>query len=618
MRTPRKYIYLCIAVAALALSGDRTLAAAPLKIQYRLSILQPTTHLVDVEISVTGVADPALDFAMPAWAPGRYAIYDFAKNVQEFAAVGAAGQPLPWSKLDKQTWHVDARSAGGTVTVRYRVYGNDLTGTFSQIDSTHASLAGPSLFMYVAGHIPDPVALSIGAPAEWKTVSGFSESTTERAFTAPNYDRLADTPIELCSQCTLETFTEGGKTIRVLIHSFAERDSDSSKLVEGLKAIVHSELAMMPEPDLTHYTFLFHFAPGVPMGDGMEHLDSTFIVMRNSLSDGSLGETLEIASHEFFHVWNVKRLRPVGLGPFDYSREQYSNSLWFAEGVTTYYSFVHLYRAGLLDREEYLHRIAEEIRTLESDPGRKLMSAESSSFHAWFYDRSPQMQQTNFANTTISYYNKGAVLGLLLDLEIRARTEGRKSLDDVLVAMYSKFYSAAQENYYLPGRGYEDKDILAAANEVTGSDLTDFFNRYIQGTEPLPYKSVLAAAGLELRIATPEGAPPSLGILSARVPGGVAITSVRPGSAAERGGLSRDDILTAVDDLSLTTVDLKDRLRMYPPGTAVPFTVERHGRQSRITVTLDPPVPTEYSLENLSGATPQQSAVREGWLAMKR
>ena len=354
------------------------------------------------------------------------------------------------------------------------------------------------------------------------------------------------------------------------------------------------------------------------MGDGMEHLNSTAIITGQRLSEADLTEAFDLTAHEFFHLWNVKRLRPAGLGPFDYTREQCTNELWFAEGVSSFYSCVFRYRAGILTREQFLGRLAEEIRTIEGEPARKVMSAESSSFHAWFYDRSPQMQQTNFANTTFSYYNKGAVLGLLLDLEIRARTQGRKSLDDVFITLYRKFYQTSPESYYLSGRGYTDDDVLAAASEVAGADLGDFFARYVRGTDPLPYDSILAAAGLRLRIAAAPDAPPALGILTERAPGGVRIKAVRPGSAAEAAGLSRNDVITAVDGLSLETTDLKDRLDIYPPKAEVPLTVERRGRATRIAVGLDPPIPNVYTLEAIPNPTPEQLAVRNSWLAQQR
>jgi predicted metalloprotease with PDZ domain len=536
--------------------------------------------------------------------------------VQEFEATGAQGQALAWTDLDKQTRHVDVRQAGGIVKARYRVFANDLNGSFSQFDNTHANLNGPSIFMYIAGHKSNPLTLTVDAPQDWQLISGFSESTSERTFQAPNYDRLVDTPIEASTRTKLAQFQEQGKTIRVAVHAYDEDDTDTSKLLEGLKKIVHAEMALMPAPDFERYTFIFHFAPDISMGDGMEHLDSTQIIVRGSLSS-SLDEALETAAHEFFHLWNVKRLRPAEVGPFDYTREVYTPSLWFAEGVTTYVGYLCLLRSGLWTREKFLGHLCDEISVLEEEPGRTLMSAESSSFHAWFYDRSPQMQETNFPNSTISYYNKGALLGMLLDLEMLSRTQGAKSLLDVLSSLYHKFYETPPATYYGPGRGYNEPDILEAVNEVAGSDFTPFFESYVRGTAPLPYGGALGVAGLALQSRVPEGAPPRIGITALPDNRGIRVFAVRPGGAADRAGLGRDDLLIAVDDQSLATADLNERLKAYPPGASVLFTVERHGRQEIINLTLEPPVPNLYSIQDLPAATPTQTAIRDRWLKGK-
>jgi predicted metalloprotease with PDZ domain len=588
-------------------------ASLPLQLEYRLVLAHPNLHMVTVEITAGQVSGDSLDFAIPAWSPGRYAIYDFAKNVQEFEAAGATGQVLPWRNLDKQTWRVDAREAGGTVKVRYRVFANDLNGSFSHFDSTHANLNGPSIFMYISGHKPDPLSLAVDAPKGWQLISGFSESTSDRTFRAPNYDRLIDTPIEVSPEIKLARFEVQGKTIRVAVHSYDEDDTDISKLVEGIKKIVRAEMAWMPAPDFEHYTFIFHFDPAVSLGDGMEHLNSTQIITRGSLAS-SLDETLETAAHEFFHLWNVKRLRPAALGPFDYTREAYTPSLWFAEGVTTYMGYLGLLRSGVWTRKQFLDQLSREVHALEEEPGRRLMSAESSSFHAWFYDRSPQMQETNFANSTISYYNKGALLGMLLDLEIQAGTQGGKSLCDVLSLLYHKCYEAPPATYYGPGRGYEESDIRDAVSEVAGSDFTPFFESYVRGAAPLPYNEVLGLAGLALRVGVTEGSPPSMGIISQPDTRGARILVVRPGGAADRAGLGRDDLLISVDNQSLATEDLDERLKPYPAGATVPITVERHGRRETLEVTLDPPVQDAYSIQELAGATPGQTAIRKRWL----
>lgn len=588
-----------------------------LELSYSLDMERPSTHLLHVEITATAVKEPLLRFVMPAWAPGRYAIYDFAKNVQEFSAVGANGEALPWQQPDKQTWTVNTAGCGGTVKVRYKVFANDLTGSFSQFDTSHAAINGASVFMYLPGNKPDPLTLTVHPPQGWKIVSGFSMSLTQTTFQVPNYDVLIDTPLEIGADCWVNDFEEDGKTFRVVVHSYPDQSGDAgnrSALVDGLKKIVRSEMAMMPTPDFTHYTFLFHFDPALPMGDGMEHLDSTDIIVHGMLSGSGVSEALETAAHEFFHLWNVKRLRPAGLGPFDYSREVYTPSLWFVEGITTYYSYVTLLRSGIWSQQEFLDRLAGEARALREAPGRRLMSAESSSFHAWFYDRSPQMQETNFANSTISYYNKGALLGMLLDLEIRSATHGQKSLDDVIRLMYEKFYESPATGYYLRGRGYAEKDILDAVNQVAGSDLTPFFQQYVAGTAPLPYNEILAKAGMALQIATSSQAPPSLGVLVEPVDTGIRIIDVLPGGAAGRAGLSRDDVLVSVDDQSLATESLAGRLSIYSAGARVPFEVERHGNRFFVTVQLDPPQPDEYSITELPGASEEQLKIGQGWL----
>lgn len=618
-------VLLCLLVSATtmamrAATGQLTTPKAgphQLELTYTLGMERPSTHLLEVEITAKDVTGPVLRFAMPAWAPGRYAIYDFAKNVQEFTVQGANGQPLPWTQPDKQTWVVNSSDCGGTVAVRYKVFANDLTGSFSQLDTSHGAINGASVFMYLPGNKPDPITLTIHPPQGWKIVSGFSMSLTDTTFHVLNYDILVDTPLEIAPDCWVSDFEEGGRTFRVAVHSYGSSPDEvslRSSLVDGVKKIVRSEMTMMPEPDFKHYTFLFHFDPDIAMGDGMEHLNSTDIIVRGSLSSSGVSQALETAAHEFFHLWNVKRLRPAGLGPFNYSHEVYTRSLWFVEGITTYYSYLNLLRSGIWPQQEFLDRLAGEIRALREDPGRRLMSAESSSFHAWFYDRAPQMQETNFANTTISYYNKGALLGMLLDLEIRSAAHGTKSLDDVMRLMYRKFYESPVTSYYLHGRGYTEADILNAVNQVSGADFAPFFQKYVAGTAPLPYNEIFAKAGLALHIGTSGSAPPSMGVLVEPVDTGDKIFSVIPGGAADRAGLSRDDILISVDDQSLATDTLEDRLGIYSAGAKVLFEVQRRESRRFIYVQLDPPQPDEYSITEVPDATEDQIKIRQGWL----
>jgi predicted metalloprotease with PDZ domain len=597
-----------------ALFANSSPEPTPLDLAYTVRIEHPTAHLLGVDIVARKIDSPELRFVMPAWAPGRYAIYNFAKNVQQFSAVGGNGAALNWIKLDKQTWKVDSGAPQSTIHVHYEVFANDLTGSFSQIDSEHANLNGPSIFMYIDEHKPDPISLTVQAPDKWKVISGFSTSASETTFHAANYDRLVDTPLEISANTTVDQFEEQGKKIQVAVHTYSDDDGDRSRLISGLKKIVRAEMSAMPTPDFDHYLFIFHFVPDIALGDGMEHLNSTQIILQGTVRDNT-PEALETAAHEFFHTWNVKRLRPAALGPFDYTRENYSRSLWVAEGITSYFAYRFLLQSKIWTLDQFYNRLGTEIDTLELEPGRELMSAETSSFSAWFFDRAPQMQETNFTNNTISYYNKGALLGMLLDLEILSSTGGKKSLLDVVHELYHEFYEAPSASYYGPGRGYEESDVLEAINAVTGRDFAPFFGSYVRGTAALPLQDDLTRVGLDLRIETPHDAPPIMGVSVQQENRGARVVAVAPGGPADRAGISRDDLLMDIDDQSLSTDDLTARLAAYPAGATVPFTVERHSRRERIEVTLDPPAPTQYSIVPLPSPAAEQKRLREAWLA---
>jgi len=254
-------------------------------------------------------------------------------------------------------------------------------------------------------------------------------------------------------------------------------------------------------PDLEHYAFLVHFAPDAPSGDGMEHLYSTQIVRTHELGEkGSYDGLLEVTAHEFFHTWNVKRLRPTELGPWDYTKENYTRTLWIAEGITSYYSDLVLTRALLWDEERFFKSLATQILILQETPGRQVMSLEQSSFDSWYYVSPHARQRTNTRNIAVNYYNKGQIVGALLDLEIRKRTGSTRSLDDVFRLLYKRFYTdEPAETYYFKGKGYKPADFLAAVNEVSGSDFTEFFAKFVTGTEELDYNRQLGYAGLSLQ-----------------------------------------------------------------------------------------------------------------------
>ncbi|HEY9402145.1 MAG TPA: hypothetical protein VIQ24_05590 [Pyrinomonadaceae bacterium] len=486
-------------------------------ISYQLSISNPASHLFEVALTVEPPKGAeAVDFQMPRWSPGRYAVFDFAKNVQEVRAETSCppagtcpqGSVLPVTRLDTQTWRVFPQGAiSKGVTFSYKVFANDLSGTFSQLDARHANFNGGSIFMYVVGHKQDPVRLTINAPANWRIINAASERPDQREWQFPNYDILIDTPTEIAPNFTVEEFKVEGKTHRVMVHSFGEEKGQRPALVRDIERVVRAQIALMGTPDYDGYLFMMHFDPTAPRGDGMEHLASTQIISTRALGDkGAAEDALDTAAHEFFHVWNVKRLRPVELGPWDFTRPVSTRSLWIAEGLTNYYGGLMQRRAGVLNDERYFRFLAGAIGSVENAPGNRLISAEEASLIASFIDRTPHYQRTNLAETTVSYYSKGEVIGITLDLLIRGKTQGRASLDDVMRRMYEEFYvRSPAATYYSRGRGYTGADFERTVSQVAGADMSDFFTRHVRGTEPLPYEEAFAHVGLRL-VKTPADA----------------------------------------------------------------------------------------------------------------
>jgi predicted metalloprotease with PDZ domain len=422
---------------------------------------------------------------------------DFAKNIQEFRVTNASGAPLTWDKTDGSRWVV--RTGGAkTIHVRYRSFDNALSGTFSVLDTAHANWNGASLFMYVEGHKQDPVTLSITPPAGWHIMNGDTRTPDQREYRFENYDRLIDTPTEIAPSFLLDSFVVDGKRYRSMVHHNGPASPTARvRFVRDLEKIVRYENSVFSPPPLDEYTFLFNI--GYAGGDGMEHLYSTQIIDRRPFADSlAVLPGISSAAHEYFHVWNVKRVRPAALGPFDYTREQYQPSLWVAEGWTQYYGQAALHRAGITDLNEFYRAMAGVIRDNLTAPGRKEVSARMASFHAPFWDGAPQGQPTNGSQTFFTYYVKGAGLALYLDLYIRANSDGRRSLDDVFQALKRRSWNAPNASYYLQGRGYTELDVERAASEVTGTDMHPWFERYVGGTEDLDYDALLARAGLRV------------------------------------------------------------------------------------------------------------------------
>jgi predicted metalloprotease with PDZ domain len=588
----------------------------PLKsISYQLSMSRPTSHLFEVQIIVEvpeELKDKPLQLQMPKWSPGRYAVFDFAKNVQEFRANS------PVRRIDDQTWSV-APQGKTTVNISYKVFSNDLSGTFSQLDNRHANYNGGSIFMYVVGHKPDPVKLTIHAPSGWRIVNGRTDRPGQTEWQFPNWDIMIDTPTEIAPDWTQDDFKVDGKKYHVVIHSFGPEGGRRAALVKDIEKIVRAEVGMWGPPEFDEYTFLIHFAADDRSGDGMEHLTSTQIIQPGALTDPGVYEgTLGTVAHEFFHVWNVKRLRPQELGPWDFTRPLATRGLWVAEGFTNYYGHLMLRRAALWDDKEFLRRVADTIRGIESAQGSRLMSAEESSLSAPFIDDAPHAQLTNLQNTSISYYPKGELIGLVIDLLVRGRTKGKASLDDVMRDMYEEFYlKSPNSSYYLRGRGYQTEDLERVASRRAGFDLGDYFKRYIRDVEVLPYEEAFAYVGLRL-VKTQAEEPYDAGLsIQFENPREPRIENVRNNSPAEDAGLQVNDQIVLLAGQAVTRESWRRTLARFKPGESIPITVKRDRRTIKTNIVLGQPERFDYRIEEKADATREQKQLRTEWLTGK-
>jgi predicted metalloprotease with PDZ domain len=623
---PTRFFLRATTLFALLLFTAAAISAAesPLaRINYRLAMSRPVSHLFEVSIEAELAENDTaeyIDFQMPRWSPGRYAIFDFAKNVQEVQAAAGICPPdakckmavAPITRLDNQTWRV-ALGGSRAVTLKYKVFGDDLSGTFSQLDSRHANFNGASVFMYVAGHKQDPVRLFISPPNNWRIVNGRMESANQREWAFANYDILIDTPTEIAPNWTVDEFKVDGKTYRAVVHSLGDEGGKRPALVRDLEKIVRAETRLWGAPEFDTYTFLIHFAADDHSGDGMEHLTSTQIIAPGALAEeDAYTDALQTASHEFFHVWNVKRLRPVELGPWDFTRPLNTRAMWIAEGLTTYYGNLMQRRAGLWTDERLLEYLGGEIGGIENAPGSRLMSAEESSLSAAFLDGEIHEQRTNLGNTAVSYYPKGATLGLVLDLMIRRMTRGRASLDEVLRRMYDEFYlKSPKATYYLRGRGYTSEDFERVASQVAGTDLGDFFRRYVRGVEVPPYEEALAGVGLRLTRA-PASEPYRAGLsLNSQT---MKIMTVRNNSAAEDAGLQQGDVLLSIGNQKVTGDNWVETLNHYKQNQQVPLTIRRDRNIIKANVTLGPPDHYDYRLEEDRDASAETRALRAAWM----
>ncbi len=619
MLAPRRLIHASMLAASLSLVAS-SISAAPAPLLYQVKFERANTHLVDVGVSADALGGASADFAMPDWAPGSYSLQNYAVNVQRFRAHSAEGRELAWRKTDSQTWRVEL--AGATaVTIDYQVYLNTLQNNAGQYNDRHAFLAGPATWMYLVGGKDRSIELSIEVPSGWKVATGM-EHTSDHTFRAENYDWFADAPLEI-SDFAEKDFAVLGSTYHAIFHDImggkdtAQFTTDLQKIVSAIvpifQPVAGNGAQAAPFKD---YYFLFHVWP--KSGGGLEHLNSTQIDFSKDMDNtepvpgrGTQYTTkLYISSHEFFHAWNVKRLRPGPLGPFDYSQMVHTPSLWISEGLTSYYGSLALARAGLITPQQYLDTIAKLITDYEDLPGRTERSIEDTSWDTWFFGNKVIVQDNNLPNTSYSYYNGGQIMGHILDFAIRQDTHNQKSLDDWMRLLYSR--------YALPKPGFEPDDAVHAASEIAGQDVSDIFRRYISRKDPIPYEAYFAYAGIAVEKKLDPAKPFAGFALTKQENGTITIRNVIPGSPAESAGLDKDDIIVALDGRAVSpSDDVEALLAAYKPGATVRVMVQRLGQMRELPVMLASNPYYTYTLKPVEHPTPPQRAIYNSWLGIK-
>ena len=569
-------------------------------IRYYVSLAEQEKHEFHVTMSIPKAAE-GMTVAIPAW-NALYQVRDFGFRVRDVRAEFTATArriPVPLRQIDKQTWKFTnlARATNpeaNDITLEYSIEWNDPGPFNSQLDPHHAFLNFAETLMYIPDRRAEDVEVSFtDVPHDWKIIAELPAGKEPNSFTAPSYDKLADAPVE-AGAFEEFSFTEAGAPIHVVVDA---KEWNRARLEDALKRITGYELRLMGGAPFKEYTFFFRIGTYAEVGGGgMEHANCT------AISTGSVESAASTAAHEFFHLWNVKRIRPQSLEPVDYTKEQYTRALWFAEGVTSTYGAYALERSGLHTKEQWYADLAEQITELQSCPARAWQSVEESSLDAWLekYDDYRQPERS------ISYYNKGQIDGVLLDLAIRDATGNHKSLDDVMRRMNEKFAMA--------GKFYNDsEDIRGVIEEVAGQSFEEFFRRYVAGTDEIPYDKFLASAGLELKI--DSGQLADLEFRASRAPGiGRVVAEVAPKSAAEAAGLQKGDVLLGLNGEGLPR-NMRGWLRDHHAGETVKLRVRRDGDVKEISYALgEGGSGRRYSIMESLNPSEKQRRIREGLL----
>ncbi len=584
----------------LVASAARSFAQPAAAIRYTVRFPAPQTNYVEVEALVPTDGRASVDMFMAVWTPGSYLIREYERNVEAVSAT-AGGRTLALDKPVKNRWRI-ATSGAREFTLKYRVFSHEMTVRSNWVEADFAMINGAPTFMSLVGGLARPHEVTLVLPPAWKTsVTGMPNAPdgAPHHYIAADYDTLVDSPI-VAGNPMIHSFSVDGK-LHQLVDVNEGGSFDGARAAKDLERIVRTDKALWGSLPYDKYVF---FNLLTETGGGLEHRNSVMMMTTRwkMATRGAYVDWLSLASHEYFHLWNVKRLRPIELGPFDYEKENYPRSLWISEGLTDYYGDLQVRRAGLTSPSEYLALLSDAIRTLQTTPGRLTQSVEMASFDAWIKQYRPD---ENTINTAISYYTKGAVLGFVLDARIRAATNGAKSLDDVMRLAFARYSGA---------RGFTPEQFRQTASEVAGTDLSAWFVQALESTDEIDYTPALEWYGLEFAARRPPAdAAGWIGAKTKIDAGRLIVENVPRGTPAFEAGLNPGDEILAIDDFRVPPEKIDDRLQAYHPGQKVTLLIARREELKRLPITLGLEPLDSWNLVPRQNATTAQRAHFAAW-----
>jgi predicted metalloprotease with PDZ domain len=581
----------CLVLLLLVASTPAAAQTKPFRIDYTVAVERPESGLFHVTAEIKNIKQPSLDLSLPVWTPGWYTIENYGKNILRFTIKDAKGTNLPHTMVHKQTWRVET-AGRKQIRVEFDYRADILALNQAKITKDFAFFTGTQLFLMADGHRTSPSAVRFAVPDGWKITSALRETSDPARFTAPDYDTLVDSPTEMGRFDVTRFEVEGKPHYFIATPAGAFSSEKSRKFTEMLAKVAVAQSAIFGGLPYEKYVYFYFFAsPESNAGGALEHQNSHV----SFAPPGDVAEPenmIGTASHEFFHAWNVKRIRPIEMWPYDYSREDETPLLWVSEGFTNYYGIIGTYRAGFTSREAFVERAAAAMSDIENNPARNFISPASASVSTWLGYDTP-------VAFGISYYTQGQNLAALLDLSLRHDSGGRASLDDVMRALY--------RDYYQRGRGFSGEDLLGIINRLSGRDYSDFFRRYVWGVEVPDYQKIYGYAGY--RVEKKASQAPVLGFDGRFRPGGFRVQAIHPNSTAATAGLEVGDVITLFNG-----TDPRRASQAELAGKTIKLKIKRGEEEKDLILKVGSRDVVIYELSETPQATPDQLKVRAGWL----